>query len=115
MATQWRLHFLGQPYPFRQWLAALAFVYSLATIERAHKVFRRSMNNHVSDLLLFTTGLSTCQETFRPTDSGTTGTSFAPLLYYQLYLPNLLYYVHTSAVARFGTARFEKIIRVNSH
>ena len=24
---------------FRQWLAALAFVYSLATVEQAHKVF----------------------------------------------------------------------------
>ena len=64
MATRWRLHFLGLPRPFRQWLAALVFVYSLATIEQAHKVFRRSLNGHVSVLLLLTTGLSTCQETF---------------------------------------------------
>ena len=29
----WRLYFLDLPHPFRQWLAAVAFVYSLVTIE----------------------------------------------------------------------------------
>ena len=64
MATRWQLHFLGQPRPFCQWLAALAFIYSLATAERTHEVFRRSLNGHVSVLLLLAMGLSTCQETF---------------------------------------------------
>ena len=37
----WRLdgdYFLGQPCPFRLWLANLAFLYSLATIEQAHRM-----------------------------------------------------------------------------
>ena len=44
----WRLYFLDLPHPFCQWLAALAFVYSLATIEWAYKMFRRSLNGHIS-------------------------------------------------------------------
>ena len=35
----WRLYLLNLPYPFCQWLAAVAFVYSLATIEQAYKCF----------------------------------------------------------------------------
>ena len=31
-------YFLGQPRPFRLWLADLTFLYSLASIERAHKM-----------------------------------------------------------------------------
>ena len=82
MATRWRLHFIGQPHPFRQWLSALVFVYSLATVEQTYKVFRHSLNGHVSVLLLLATGLFTYQETF----GRYWYFHFAPLVCYQLYV-----------------------------
>ena len=47
MAPRWRLFFLGQPHPFRLWLADLAFPYSLVTIEWAHKMLWHSLNGYV--------------------------------------------------------------------
>ena len=46
-------------------------------------MFRRSLIGHVSVLVLLTTGLSNCQETFKPT-----GTSFCTIvLLPDVYLP----------------------------
>ena len=89
MVTSLSCVFLGQNGPFRQWLAALAFVYSLATVEQAHRMPRSSFNGHVSALLLLAAGLSTCQETFGHYWT-LLALHFAPLFYYQLYLPILL-------------------------
>ena len=44
-------------------------------------MFQCSLNGHAQVLLLLATGLSNCQETFRPT-----GTSFGTIVYYQLYI-----------------------------
>ena len=89
----WRLdgdYFLCQPRPFRLWLADLAFLYSLATIERAHKML---WNGRVVlfCFLLWSFHLPGCWKAALIRGHRLKlALRFTPLFYSQLYLPILL-------------------------